>query len=257
MALEDYEWGLVGEDADGNVKDVKGRVGWWELNSDGTFTNLLTGNTHDPEDIGSGGSSSDTRVDIEDDNTSVQTDASVLDVKTGFNAAADGNGGADLTLDLDVQDGGTSVTKPPTVLDYAAYLAATEPASNEAEVAFDEVQWLVDHPERTGVKLLEDTENYDISVPVPDGQTLEVYRWGVWKVADYTTPTGLEVQLLDGGDTVQSSANATDQQDTATPVASLANSSGSTSLYKLRLSNATGSNYTTDGVGGHFGYRVV
>lgn len=55
MALEEYEWGLVPEDSEGNVKDVVGRIGWWELRSDGTFKNLKTGSILNPEDIGSGG----------------------------------------------------------------------------------------------------------------------------------------------------------------------------------------------------------
>ena len=89
-----------------------------------------------------------------------------------------------------------------------------------------------------------------------DGETLKVYRWGAYKISDGTAPTGLEVQLLDGGDTVQASENTVDTEDTATPVASFGNATGSRSIFKLRINNATGNNYTTDGVGGLFAYVV-
>lgn len=103
---------------------------------------------------------------------------------------------------------------------------------------------------------LADTESAEISVLVPDGQTLTVYRWGVYKIADGTAPTGLEAQLLDGSDTVQASENTTDSENTSSGVASHSNSSGSASIFKLRADNDTGSDFTTDGVGAFFAYEV-
>jgi hypothetical protein len=104
--------------------------------------------------------------------------------------------------------------------------------------------------------LLEATESVEISVPVPDGETLKVYRWGAYKISDGTAPAGLNVQLLDGSDTVQASANTTNAENTASPVTSHANSSGSLSVFKLAINNNTGSDFTTDGVGGTFAYLV-
>jgi hypothetical protein len=121
------------------------------------------------------------------------------------------------------------------------------------------IRELVDAPNGTPpIALLEDTESVEITVPVPDGQTLMVYRWGAYKIADGTAPAGLDVQLLDGADTVQASANVVDEESTdpAAPVASYTNTSGSTSIFKLRSKNATGNNYTADGVGAHFAYIV-
>jgi hypothetical protein len=121
------------------------------------------------------------------------------------------------------------------------------------------VEHLVDSPNgHPPVALLEDGESIEITVVVPDRQTLKVYRWGVYKITDGTAATGLEVQLLDGGDTVQTSSNTTDTEsiDPASPVTSYTNASGSPSVFKLRANNATGNNYTTDGVGSHFAYIV-
>lgn len=121
------------------------------------------------------------------------------------------------------------------------------------------VEQLVDSPNgHVPTALLGDTESAEISVPVPDTETLKVYRWGVYKIGDETAPTGLQAQLLDGGDTVQASANTTNTESTdpATPIASYQNSSGSLSVFKLRANNATGNDYTVDGVGAVFGYMV-
>jgi hypothetical protein len=121
------------------------------------------------------------------------------------------------------------------------------------------VQHLVDSPNGTPpIALLEDTESIEITVPVADSETLKVYRWGNYKIADGTAPAGLDVQLLDGGDTVQVSANVVDAESTdpSNPTASYTNASGSVSIFKLRSKNSTGSNFTTDGVGSHFAYIV-
>lgn len=118
------------------------------------------------------------------------------------------------------------------------------------------VEHLVDSPNGTPmVAELADTESVEITVAVPDGETLKVYRWGVYRVPTGDAPTSLQVQLLDDSDTVQASANTTDNESTsaASPVASHTNASGSESIFKLRLDNATGS---TEDVGGHFAYVV-
>lgn len=118
-------------------------------------------------------------------------------------------------------------------------------------------QRLIQSPNGTPVTgLLENGDSIEISIPVADGDTLTVYRWGGYLMSDGTAPSGLDVELLDGGDTVQQSANTTNSQSTG-GVASYTNSSGSQSIFKLRVSNSTGNNYTTDGVGGVFAYEVA
>jgi len=136
------------------------------------------------------------------------------------------------------------------VLDYRIYTL-------DVSVSKSQIQDLVDSPNgNLPTALLEDTESIEISVPVPDGESLKVYRWGAYKIADGTAPTGLQVQLLDGGDTVQASENTVNTENTSSPVASHGNASGSLSIFKLRIDNATGNNYTTDGIGGLFAYVV-
>lgn len=121
----------------------------------------------------------------------------------------------------------------------------------------DSAQRLIDSPNGTPpTALLEDGDALEISVPVADSETLTVYRWGGYLIADGTAPTNLDVQLLDGSDTVQASANTSNNSST-TGVASHTNTSGTQSIFKLRVNNATGTNYTTDGVGGVFGYEVA
>jgi hypothetical protein len=121
------------------------------------------------------------------------------------------------------------------------------------------IEHLVDSPNGTPpVALLEDGESVEVTVVVPAGEALKVYRWGAYTIADGTAPTGLDVRLLDGSDTVQASENTTDTEstDTTAPVASYMNSSGSPSVFKLRANNATGNTYTMDGVGAHFAYII-
>jgi len=136
------------------------------------------------------------------------------------------------------------------VLDYRIYTL-------DVSVSKSRKQDLVDSPNgNVPTALLEDTESIEISVPVPDGESLKVYRWGAYLISDGSAPTGLQVQLLDGGDTVQASENTSNTESTGTPVASHGNASGSLSIFKLRIDNATGNSYTTDGVGGLFAYVV-
>jgi hypothetical protein len=104
---------------------------------------------------------------------------------------------------------------------------------------------------------LENGESIEIPVRVDHGATLEVYRWGAFAISDGTAPTSLDVELLDGGDTVQASENTSDTQDNDTPVASYKNSSGPLSIFKLRAKNDTGDAIDNPGIGSHFGYMVV
>ena len=125
----------------------------------------------------------------------------------------------------------------------------------------DMVSVVVDDPDRLPAAELDTGESIEIPIPVADGETLNVYRWGAFDAADHTAPTGLDVELVDGADTVQAAANTTNTQDTGAPVASYQNTSGSTQVFKLRAKNDTGSAIgdtdTDPGVGSHFGYRVV
>ena len=115
----------------------------------------------------------------------------------------------------------------------------------------------VHHPERLPITELGDGESIEIPVRVSDGEALHVHRWGAYDVADGTAPTGLDVELLDGTDTVQMSENTVDTHDDRIPVVSHENTSGSTSVFKLRAKNTTGSVIDSPGVGAHFGYLVA
>lgn len=116
---------------------------------------------------------------------------------------------------------------------------------------------VVEDPERQFIARLDDTESIEIPVRVPDTQTLEVYRWGAFDASDGTAPAGLTVELLDGADTVQVSANTANNQSKSTPVASHSNSSGSASIFKVRAKNGTGAAINSPGVGMVAGFVVV
>jgi hypothetical protein len=115
----------------------------------------------------------------------------------------------------------------------------------------------VDTPERLPIAELNDGESIELAIPIDDGQKIEVYRWGAFDASDGTVPTGLYVELLDGTDTVQESANTPDKQNREFPIASHENTSGSISVFNLRAKNDTGSSLDGPGVGSHFGFVVV
>jgi hypothetical protein len=122
--------------------------------------------------------------------------------------------------------------------------------------AIDYRDIVVDNPERLPLVELNDGESVELAIPVDDGETLEVYRWGAFDASDGTTPTGLDVELLDGTDTIQASANTIDEQDRAFPITAYKNNSGSMSVFNLRTKNDTGGTLDAPGVGSHFGYLV-
>lgn len=136
------------------------------------------------------------------------------------------------------------------------------PVGNDNNVVSDEsqlrVDLVVDSPEVISNAVLANGESAELSVPVPDGETMKVYRWGAYKISDGSTPTDLDVELKDGSDTVQATANTTNNESTdpASPVVSHTNSTGSLSIYKLAVANDTGSEISDPGVGAMFGYIV-
>jgi len=135
-------------------------------------------------------------------------------------------------------------------LDYRVYTL-------DVSISKSRVQSLVDSPNgNIPTALLEDTESIEISVPVPNTETLKVYRWGAYKISDGTAPAGLEVQLLGDSDNIQASENTVNTESTTGPVVQHGNASGSLSIFKLRINNNTGNGYTTDGIGGLFAYVV-
>lgn len=118
-------------------------------------------------------------------------------------------------------------------------------------------EFVVEYPTRPPIAALENNESIEVPVRVPNGSTLEVYRWGAYDASDDSTPTDLDAELLDGADTVQASENTANTEDTENPIASHTNATGSLAVYKLRARNETGSAIDSPGVGFHVGFRVV
>jgi len=105
---------------------------------------------------------------------------------------------------------------------------------------------------------LDSGDSAEITVPVPNGESVEVFRWGGYKVTDGTAPSSLKVQVKDGSDNVDVSANTVNSQSTdpASPLASVSNGSGSLSIFKLAVNNGTSGTIADPGVGAIFAYRV-
>ena len=123
--------------------------------------------------------------------------------------------------------------------------------------AIDYADIVVDTPDRLPIATLDDNESIEIAIPVDDGEMLNVFRWGAFDASDGTAPTGLDVELLDGTDVVQASANTINVQDRKSPIVSYKNTSGSISIFNLRAKNNTGDALDTPGVGAHFAYMVI
>jgi hypothetical protein len=164
---------------------------------------------------------------------------------------------SDTDTRTDISDGGTTVVSETTDIDFTNLLVVTDDTDGTGSVAFDDVGYVVEYPQRFDITALDDTESREIPLLVDDTETLEVYRWGAFDASDGTAPTGLGVELVDGSDTVQASANTVNNQSTSTPVASFTNSSGSTSVFKLRVNNTTGSAINSPGVGANFGWQIA
>ena len=226
------------------------------VDSDAAGVNVLATGTF----AHTGGSTSSTTVqDVTTDETANLYVEVGVDADPSFNADYawsyswtdawdDGNQHRDVTIDAtwNTDPGsGNDVT-----LDYRIYTL-------DVSVSKSRIQDLVDSPNgNVPTALLEDGEAVEISVPVSDGETLKVYRWGAYKIADGTAPTGLDVKLLDEGDTAQATANTVNSENVSTPVTSHGNTSGSLAIFKLRAENGTGNAFTTDGVGAVFAYVV-
>lgn len=134
-----------------------------------------------------------------------------------------------------------------------AHVSASAIGSDEVDL----IELIIEQPLSPPIAALEDGESIEIPVRVDDGGTLKIYRWGAFDVSDGTAPTNLDVELLDGGDSVQISENTPDTQNDRTPVASYENTSGTLSIFKLRAKNDTGDAIDNPGIGSHFGYVVV
>lgn len=158
----------------------------------------------------------------------------------------------------------TTVNTTTTAFDHASATTPrfTEVFADGSPVVTADADWvarLVNSPNASIANaVLDNGDSAEVSVPVPDGETLKVYRWGAYQITDGATPTDLDVELKDGSDTVQATANTGDNESTdpASPVASHANSSGSTSIFKLAVANDTGGSISDPGVGAFFAYIV-
>ena len=171
--------------------------------------------------LGSGSGGSGDPVDVADDGTSVVTDAN--EINFGTDLSVTDNGSGNVTVDS-TASGGSGTT------------------ARSAEFPRSELQ---------------DGEALSIPVPIADGESITVTRWGAITSAD-TTPAGLTIQLTEPGGTVITEENT--ELTTGSSVASTTNSSGGVKTYRLRIANSTGSNFvdgnSPDSVLGSVSYEI-
>lgn len=156
---DDWEFGhLPPKTDDGSFKQVAGRFGWWIIYSDGTAKNLATGNTFDPENIGSGGSGTDTHTDVSDDGTEVVS--SVGDINFGALLSVSDDGDGTVTV------AGTNTE----IRTRQATIPLTEIAAGNTAVGLQKL--------------------------VPSGTTLHILEMGVTDDTE-SAPSGLTIEVQD------------------------------------------------------------
>jgi len=87
---------------------------------------------------------------------------------------------------------------------------------------------------------LTDQSILKIPIPVEDQDSIEVLMWGV-QLPDGSVPAGLSVGLLEPDGSFVSSQST--EYNTASPIVSDTNTSGSTQTYYLAVENDTGQDY--------------
>lgn len=234
--MSEHDYGhLPPKNDDGSYKQVAGRFGFWVLYSDGTFKNLATGNVHNPEDIGSGGSTSDTRVDVEDDGSAIVSDASVLNFSSYVSAAADGSGGADVTVELpSVSDDDSVVIDPFEDLNFGPEFTVSDDGDGTATVS------TTDDVIRTRQATVPLTEIADgntavgLQKQVPSGKTLSVLEVGVQDDTE-SAPAGLTIEVQD----VTNATSIVSENATHAEGSPLASKDGAIDV-QFRVANSTG-----------------
>lgn len=160
--------------------------------------------------------------------------------------------------EFDVADSGTSRLTNATTLDFGTGLTVSV-TDTLAEIDWtgDIQDQVIASPNLTvpfSTNLL-NGESIRHPVSVGDSETITVYAWGATTTAR-TTPSGLEVRLLDNNDTVITKSSTAWVSSTS-GITSWTNSSGARDFAVLAIHNGTGSDYTDpDGVGGQFGFKV-
>jgi len=156
----------------------------------------------------------------------------------------------------DISDGGTTVVSDTSDINFASNVSVTDDGDGTVTVDATSTDTRTD-VSNNGTTVVSETTDIDFTDLLVATDDTDGTGSVAFDASDGTAPTGLDVELVDGSDTVQASANTVNNQSTSTPVASFTNASGSTSVFKLRVNNTTGSAINSPGVGAKFGWQVA
>lgn len=239
MATPDEFDGIRPRKTDDGTYDEQQRViaGWWVLNTDSTVENILTGDTYDLSNIGSGGSASDTRTDVSDDGSVVVSDTEDINFGSLLSVAADGDGSVTVSgtdSRTDVSDDGSVVVSDAEDINFGSELTVTDDGDGTVSVT------TADDVVRTRMATIPLTEIADtntavgLRILVPSGKTLKILEVGV---EDDTgaAPAGLTIDVRD----LTNAVDIVSQNSRHTEGSPIASKAGAIDV-AFRVANATG-----------------
>lgn len=250
MGFDAWAWGLKPPlDANDEYRtDLVWGVGVWQVSADGTtITNLATGDTYDLTNIGSGGGgSTDTHTAISDDGSELVSSVGDINFASLLDATADGDGSVTVTgtdTHVSVSDDGTEVTGDPSDINLGSLLSVTD--DGDGSVTVDAAAELARETIAASGQVASANAATVRTIEIADGQTYELHSAGLLLADGKPAPTDLDLVIatLDntGGATRQTivvDGDGTKQNDlSGSPLASYANSSGSTQTVAVMVDN--------------------
>ncbi len=245
MAREDWEYGLYKTDDDGNFVQVIGGVGPLEIATDGeTITNLVTGDTYDLTNIGSGGSSSDTHTAVSDDGTEVVASVDDIDFASLLGVADDGDGTVTVTgtdTHTDISQGGTQALADVADINFGPEFSVADDGDGSATVTTTDDQIRTRQANIPLTEIADGNTAVGLQKQVPSGKTLKILEMGVTDDSE-SAPSGLTVEVQDLTNAVTiHSVNAKHAEGSP-----LASKDGAIDV-QFRVANATGASVNASG----------
>ena len=93
------------------------------------------------------------------------------------------------------------------------------------------------------------------AVPMTDGETITIYRWGNYDVATGSSPSGVYTQFITGDGNVRNQSPVEDAQNPDGFI-SYTNTTGSTEFVRIRIKNTSTTDHSAKDIGGHVAFEV-
>lgn len=193
-----------------------------------------------------GGSSSDTRVDVADDGTSVITDAEEIDFAA--NVAVTDNGDGTVTVDAtdtdthtDISDDGTAVVSDTGDINFGSFLTVTDDADGTVTVDGSDETIRTRQAEIVPTSIPDADSAPGVWKRVPSGKTLKIVEAGV-QDSTQSAPTGLTIEVYD----ITNATTIISKNALHTEGSPIASKSGAIDV-EFRVANATGGSVDASG----------